>query len=255
MNWLLLRGLTREARHWGAFPARLADTLQLPAHAVHTPDLPGNGALHRQTSPAHVGAMVDALRQQLAAQGLAPPFAVAALSLGGMVAIDWARRFPHEVDRLVLINTSLRPHSGPTQRLRPAQWPTLAALAWRWRGGDAAAIEQTLHRLTCRDTTGQSADIAAWVHIRQDAPVSARNAGRQLVAAARFRCDARPASPTLVLSSAGDALVNPACSVRLACAWQAPHRIHPWAGHDLPHDDPAWVAHRIADWAGDLPPR
>ena len=40
----------------------------------------------------------------------------------------------------------------------------------------------------------------------------------------------------------------------LACtACLAPHYRHPWAGHDLPHDDAPWVAQRIASWAQQRP--
>ncbi|MDF3831688.1 alpha/beta hydrolase, partial [Cupriavidus basilensis] len=53
---------------------------------------------------------------------------------------------------------------------------------------------------------------------------------------------------TLVISSKTDRLVDPACSARLAAAWSVPHRRHPWAGHDLPHDDPAWLAATVAHW-------
>jgi pimeloyl-ACP methyl ester carboxylesterase len=60
--------------------------------------------------------------------------------------------------------------------------------------------------------------------------------------------------PLLVLSSSGDQLVDPRCSQQLAQAWQAEHRIHPNAGHDLPLDDGEWVAQRVAAWvaAGDI---
>jgi hypothetical protein len=37
-------------------------------------------------------------------------------------------------------------------------------------------------------------------------------------------------------------------SGQLAAAWGAPHREHPWAGHDLPHDDPAWTAEQVRAW-------
>ncbi|MGH8848072.1 MAG: alpha/beta fold hydrolase, partial [Polaromonas sp.] len=85
---------------------------------------------------------------------------------------------------------------------------------------------------------------------RQDAPVSAANACRQLWAAAGFSSAAVPHCPALVLSSRADQLVHPHCSARLARAWQAEHHEHPWAGHDLPHDDAAWVCQRVAGWLG-----
>jgi pimeloyl-ACP methyl ester carboxylesterase len=71
--------------------------------------------------------------------------------------------------------------------------------------------------------------------------VSRANALRQLAAAARYAARGVPRCPVLVLSSRGDQLVNPVCSTRLARAWGAPHVEHPWAGHDLPHDDPQWL--------------
>jgi hypothetical protein len=59
----------------------------------------------------------------------------------------------------------------------------------------------------------------------------------------------------LVLASAGDRLVDHHCSLRLAQAWDAPCRLHPTAGHDLPLDAGGWVAQAVAQWlAGKNPP-
>lgn len=251
MTWVLLRGLTREARHWGDFAGQLARAL--PGSATHATrvlalDLPGNGVFHREASPSTVRAMADFARAQLLARGLPPPYRLVAMSLGGMVAADWALQHPHEVGALVLVNTSMRPLGSPAERLRPGNWLPLAAVAARW--GDAPYAERTIHRLTCNRASQQEADIAAWTQIRRDAPVSAANAWRQLKAAAAFTMTAPAPCPTLVLSSAADHLVHPRCSARLAQAWQAAHHTHPWAGHDLPHDDADWVCRRIAGWSG-----
>ena len=250
MTWVLLRGLTREARHWGDFGEQLARALPGSASAatrVLALDLPGNGVFHREDSPATVHAMADFARTQLRARGLAPPYRLVAMSLGGMVAADWALRHPQEVDGLVLINTSMRPLGRVSERLRPANWLPLALVAARWR--DAEHAERVIHRLTCNRGTSLEQDLAAWIRIRHDAPVSAANAWRQLKAAAAFTMAAPPACPVLVLSSTADHLVHPRCSARLALAWQAAHHEHPWAGHDLPHDDADWVCRRIAGWA------
>jgi len=252
MSWVLLRGLTREARHWGDFAERLARAMPgsaSEATRVLALDLPGNGAFCRESSPATVGAMADFARKQLRARGLAPPYSLVAMSLGGMVAADWALRYPMEIERLVLINTSMRPLGSASERLRPGNWLPLALVAARW--GNAAHAEQAervIHRLTCNRTATLEQDLAAWIHIRKSAPVSAANAWRQLKAAAVFTMAAPPACPALVLSSAADHLVHPRCSARLAGTWQAAHHQHPWAGHDLPHDDADWVCRRIADW-------
>ena len=252
MTWLLLRGLTREARHWGEFARQLAPLLPTPdsgAPQIVTLDLPGNGTFYREASPGSVCGMVEFARQQLRDMGCPPPYRLIAMSLGGMVAADWAQRYPHEIDRLVLINTSLRPYSGPTERLRPGSWLRVMGLAARWHcGASADHVERVIHQLTCQRLDTRAADLTDWVRFRRQAPVSAANAGRQLWAAARFCSADVPRCPVLVLSSHGDQLVHPRCSDRLAQAWKAEHRQHPWAGHDLPHDDPDWVGQRLTEW-------
>ncbi|APA88408.1 alpha/beta hydrolase [Paraburkholderia sprentiae WSM5005] len=264
-TWILLRGLTRETRHWGRLPAALHETLgQLPADCLREAtatatamsatglrllllDLPGNGEYARRRAPASVAGMVAFVRHAALETGVPGPYNVVAMSLGGMVATDWAQRHPGEIERLVLINTSMRPFSRPHQRLRPSSWPGLLGVAAHW--GDAAEAESGIHRITCNNVDTLGADLTAWTAIRRSAPVSRANALRQLWAAARFSAgSAAPCCARLILSSRADGLVNPVCSAKLAAAWGAPHREHPWAGHDLPHDDPAWTAEQIRAW-------
>lgn len=191
--------------------------------------------------------MVTFARQHLLSEGFKPPYQLLAMSLGGMVATSWAQRYPQEINRLVLISTSIRPFSGITQRLQLTQWLPLLALAARW--GDTDYAERSIYGLTCNQAAQRDADLMAWQHIRRSAPVSSANGLRQLVAAARFACAPQtPRCPALVLSSKGDRLVSPLCSTQLAAAWQVAHHIHPWAGHDLPHDDGSWVCEQVADW-------
>ncbi|WP_321895182.1 alpha/beta fold hydrolase [Paraburkholderia heleia] len=232
--WILLRGLTRESRHWGAFALLLAER-----DGVLPIDLPGNGTAAHVRSPLAVADYVDALRAEAQRRGARAPYRVLAMSLGGMVATAWALRYADEIGRLVLVNTSMRPHSRVCERLRPAAWPALVRVARHWDGGEVT--ETLIHGLTCARRDTLAADLETWRAIRASAPVSRANALRQLAAAARFKACAAPRCAVLVVSSRGDRLVNPVCSARLARAWGAPHVAHPWAGHDLPHDDPQWL--------------
>lgn len=249
-TWVLLRGLMREQRHWGAFPAQLAQAL--PGAQLVTPDLPGNGVRHALRSPTRVAEMVSYVRHDLLTRGLPPPYHLLALSLGGMAAVQWASQYPQELARCVLINTSMRPYSPFHQRLRWHNYPTIMK---QLLTGGVAQQEAMILRLTSR--LGSSAVPSAqrdellrrWVGYQREYPVTQANALRQLLAAARFRAPAtRPAVPLLILASQGDHLVDHRCSLRLAAAWQAPCKLHPSAGHDLPLDDGPWVAQRIADW-------
>lgn len=241
-TWILLRGLTRESGHWGDFPAALA--ARLPGARILALDLPGNGVRHRETSPAAVAGLLAACRGELAAQGVAGPLHLLAMSLGAMVALAWAAAHPAEVAGAVLINTSFAGLSPFHRRLRPASYPTLLGVL---AVGDARAREAAILRLT--SARADPAVLDAWVALRRRHPVSPANALRQLAAAARFRLPAqRPELPLLVLSGRRDALVDPRCSAALAGHWRLPHAEHPAAGHDLPLDDGPWVAERIAEW-------
>ena len=243
-TWVLLRGLGREARHWGRFPAALQ--ARLPAgDRVLAIDLPGNGRLHAQRSPTRVAGMVAAARAQLAALDAPGPFVLVALSLGGMVAAQWAQDAPHEVAGCVLVNSSLGAFSPFWERLRPGRWPLL--LRCLLPGTSHWQRERTLYRITSAHRL-DAAVVEDWVAFARTQPVASGNLVRQLMAAARFRAPDRCAVAALVLSSAGDRLVSPRCSQAIATHWRLPHRVHPDAGHDLPLDDPDWVAGAIAGW-------
>jgi len=140
MNWILLRGLTREARHWAGFAEQLTRALPGSASAatrVMALDLPGNGAFCRDSSPAAVDAMADFAREQLHARGLAPPYSLVAMSLGGMVAADWALRYPMEIERLVLINTSIGRWAASVNACAPAP-------GCHWRSRPCAGVMQAM---------------------------------------------------------------------------------------------------------------
>ena len=247
--WILLRGLTREARHWGQFPEKLR--ARGFDDAIACPDLPGSGRHVGERAPASIAETTQHVRAQLVLDGHAPPYRIVALSLGAMVAIDWAQRFPLEVERLVLINTSMRRLSGAFERLRPAAWPLVARAVCCWHASARRDAERAIHALTCRRIDEIEADLAAWTAIYASSPPTRSNALRQLVAAARFEgAPSAPCCPMLALVSRSDALVHPACSGKLAARWGVPLIEHPWAGHDLPHDDPAWLADTIAAWIG-----
>ena len=244
-TWIFLRGLTRESRHWGRFPEMFSD--EIPGAQVHTPDLPGNGALHAQESPRLVEEMVESYRAQLADQGIPPPYHLLAMSLGAMVAVAWATRHPEEIAACVLINTSLRPFSPLHRRLRPANYPRLLKLALL--GGSEEEWERTILALTSRRAGSAAEVLTDWIAYRREYPVSARNALRQLLAAACYRAPlARPEAPTLVLTSRQDTLVDTSCSRQLALRWNTAVAEHPTAGHDLPLDDGRWVAGQVNDW-------
>ncbi|MGH6648660.1 alpha/beta fold hydrolase [Aquabacterium sp.] len=249
-TWILLRGLTREQRHWGRFPATLSR--HAPEARIVTLDIPGNGRLCAQTSPATVPDMAEHCRAELARQGIAPPYHVLAMSLGAMVTVAWAQAHPHELKACVLINTSMRPFNPFYQRLRPRNYPRMLKLALR--GGSPRQWEEAILKMTTRHPPEPEQHIRDWITYREACPVSRDNALRQLLAAARYAAPSTPPAPRLlILGSAQDGLVDPRCSRQIATQWNADFAQHPTAGHDLPLDDGPWVALQIQQWLRSAP--
>ncbi|MES2610977.1 MAG: alpha/beta hydrolase [Pseudomonadota bacterium] len=245
-RWIFLRGLTREAVHWGGFADAFREAM--PCAEVLMLDLPGNGQWHARPSPLSVAAMVEQCRAELRQRGVAGPHHLLAMSLGAMVATEWARTAPAEVQGCVLINTSFGNFSPFYRRLRPRNWAPLVRGVLLASGPREA--ESTVLQLTSNRAGTHAAVLDSWVTARQARPVSGANAVRQLAAAARYRAPrARPLERMLLLGSAQDGLVSSRCSEAIAQAWGCPLVLHPWAGHDLPLDDPAWVATQVAGWA------
>jgi pimeloyl-ACP methyl ester carboxylesterase len=247
--WVFLRGLARESAHWDDSPERFA--AQIPNKGVLLADLPGNGRHWQMRTPASIAGMTEFVRREaLDAGGLAsgPPrrWHLFAISLGAMVALEWLQRHPGEIAGAVLVNTSLRSLSPLYHRLRWQAWPALLSIACQ---RDAHVRERAILGLTSR----HGADRPEWVESRVRAyrqhPIARANLIRQLWAAASFRPSRHsPGTPLLLLNGHGDRLVNPACSQAISRHWGVPLLMHPWAGHDLPLDDPEWVIAEVLHW-------
>ena len=246
-RWILLRGLAREAAHWGPLAQRLEQALGR-GHVVQALDLPGSGARRHEACPGDVAAIAQACRPQVAGDS---PVVLVAMSLGAMVALEWSRAAPQAVAGCVLINTSAGGTSPFWARLRPANYLRIARLlAWP---ADPLSREREILAMTSADPSRHAQAAERWAEIARQRPMARTNAARQLLAAARYRAPPRPpAVPLLLLASRGDRLVSPQCSARLAQAWQRPIAWHPWAGHDLPLDDPDWVVGSLVGWRARL---
>jgi pimeloyl-[acyl-carrier protein] methyl ester esterase len=245
-QWIFIRGLQREAGHFGDFGG--AFTGALPDARVEYLDLPGNGENHRVRTPLSVQAMTEQLRAQAQARGQRRPYLLA-LSLGGMVACDWAQRYPHELSGIVLVNTSFGGMSPPWQRFQFRSVPTMLAIA---RERDLVRREKRMMTLASARPDLYEVTAARWAGIARARPVSRWSSLRQLIAGARFRPPpTRPSVPHLLLVGQNDRVCDPSCSRAIAERWGGPpesHAVHPTAGHDLTLDAPGWMIDKITAW-------
>ena len=236
---ILLRGLAREQEHWGKFPLLLSQSLGQKVVCI---DLPGMGQYWQHRTPASLCGILTLVRRQL--RQLEPPYHLFAMSLGGMLAMRWAELYPTEVVSLLLVNSSAGGLTPFYQRLKWQSYPAvLAALC-----GSLHKREQLILQLTSNKPQVRQAHYADFVKLASVRPVSRMNAMRQLWAASNFVLPDKPACKVLLLASEQDRLVDVTASKKIAQCWQVPLCLHPWAGHDLALDDPAWLLQQASDF-------
>ena len=193
--------------------------------------------------------MANYCHARLMQLGYTPPYHVLALSFGAMVAVAWSELYPDEIEKLVLINTSLSPYNPFYHRLRPANYP---ALVRRLLLGSAIQRESLILKLTSSLTSNaerKQAILEQWIAYAREYPITRANILNQLRAAVSYRAaPAAPSAPVLLLAGQQDRLVDVKCSLTLARHWGCAIRLHPAAGHDLPLDDGIWVSQQVKDW-------
>ncbi|GAA3947836.1 alpha/beta hydrolase [Gordonia caeni] len=233
-EWVLVRGLTREQRHWHAFPEALAES---SGARVTTIDAPGFGTENARRSPATIEEITDDIRSRLQTPAPEGERAILGISLGGMVALDWCSRYPDEFAFCTVVNTLAR------EVFRP-HYLTLRALSVLGLRSfrSPRAHEQAVADLTVTDPAiDRNALALRWVSFHHDAPPTTASIRAQASAGLTFRLPGAVPTPLAVLAARGDRLADPRMSLRIAERYGARVYLHPSAGHDLPVDDPDWI--------------
>lgn len=175
----------------------------------------------------------------------APPrFALAGVSMGGMVALEIMRAAPERVERLALVDTNARPDTPEQAERRRAvnvamlQTDDLAALAapaiaYMVHPGAEPSVRAALSAMTVR--------IGARTYVRQNEAVMARADLRPVLSTLRL--------PTLVVVGAQDMMTPLSCSeeIRDGIAGAVLHVI-PDCGHLPPIEAPERLAGLMRDW-------
>jgi pimeloyl-[acyl-carrier protein] methyl ester esterase len=238
LDVLLLHGWGFPAGVWNDLSGRLQ-----PRYRVHVADLPGYGAAP-PCAPYTLEAMADAV-----ARAAPRRCHVAAWSLGGEVALAWARRNPRQVQRLALIGTT------PCFVRRPG-WPSATAPAVLREFGRSLADDRagTLARFAAAQARGDARPLRYAGALRQLGESHTRDevlaAGLVVLATADLRRElSRVKQPALVLHGARDRIVPPAAGRRLAAALPNAHfRLLHSCAHAPFLSQPARVARALREF-------
>ncbi|MCB0416560.1 MAG: alpha/beta hydrolase, partial [Bdellovibrionales bacterium] len=240
--WLLLRGLARESGHWGNFPQLLASRV---GESPVSLNLPGCGERNQERASGNLSRLLSQVHEKTDPK---QKKILVGVSLGGMLALQWAYEHPEEVRGVVVINSSASNLSWPWQRFSPKAIRTLFH-ALTSRGEER---EKTILELVCNAENVRRRYLPTFKVLAEHRPVHFSNARRQLRAARHFRVK-KLSQPGLIVVSEKDKLASPVCSQALASFLNWPIVSHPSAGHDLALEDPAWLADQIARWSQSLP--
>ncbi len=239
-NWILIRGLIRGSFHWHTFPKKLAAAF--PDDTFHVFDLPGNGRRNKERSPLSLDEYTDDIRVQ--ARRL-ERIHVIAISLGGMIALDWLAHHPGEVESAFIMNTSLGDTGPFYKRLKYLNYPKIVKSFF----SDLETREKMILEMTSNNLKEHAAVLPEYVALARQFPGERINFVRQLVVAGKTRYNPaleRYKNLNFVVS-ANDRLVHSENTLNLSQRLNLIPKIHPWAGHDLTLDDPDFMVSHCLD--------
>ncbi len=240
-HFYLIRGLIREQAHWGRFLTDLQEAF--PDAKISAFDIPGAGIYHTKKCPLSIKKIVDHIRQDYLREKIFGESAhFIAISLGGMIAVEWMKRYPDDFHSGTLINTSLGGHSPIFNRLLPSAFFYLMKVPLL----NGRNRESHILRLVSNNKNVFDETLDLWEEIQSERPVNLGNTVRQLVAAATYYprnfC---PKIPLLILAGIQDRMVDVSCSRAIAKKWNMTIVEHTSGGHELTTDAPEWVVREI----------
>jgi alpha-beta hydrolase superfamily lysophospholipase len=238
----MLRGLGRETKHWDEDFLNMLVRRDLVPELI---DLPGAGDFRDILSPTDIADYVSFLQSQWKKLNNNPDEKVYLLghSLGGMIAIRWAFEYPEQFHKVLLVNTSDQRSNSLTRRLKPFGLMKLMKIM---ASPEIKTKEQEVLEMISNNDVAKKQVLDRWVNIACTRPMKTLSLINQVYAASKFSAPTKLQVPAVYITSTADKMVSHKCSETLARLHKATLHKHDKAGHDLPLDDPDWLADCIA---------
>jgi pimeloyl-ACP methyl ester carboxylesterase len=207
-NVVLLHGFPLDGRMWDAQLAALGDG---GGNRVVAPDLRGFGR-SKSEAPFTIESLADDIHALLAAVG-ALPVVLVGLSMGGYVALAYAKKYPADLRGLVLVDTKAE---ADTEEGKAGRQKMIDLAR---REGSKAVAEQMLPKMLAKDAVEQRPQQAQALRAIMEAcpPRTIEHA----LAAMRDRPDrsgelSSIKVPTLIIVGESDAITPPAVAESMA---------------------------------------
>lgn len=202
---VLLHAFPLDREMWRPQLAALAGTARVLAV-----DLPGFGRTPLPATPWTVDSAAEQVGGLLDTLGLTGRIVVGGLSMGGYVAMAFARRFPDRLAGLILADTRAEPDDAAAKEGRAKM------IALARKDGAAAVVDAMLPKLLSEKATPAVKDAVRAMGLRQT-----QEGVTAALAALRDRSDAAPgldqvSVPTLVIVGEHDAVTPPTLAAAMA---------------------------------------
>lgn len=249
MKFVYIRGLVREKRHWDRFVPFMKK--HFPNDDHFSVDIKGVGERYQVRSSSTISGMAEDIKEQLEKKygdTLAGDLNLISVSMGGMIAIQFAYQFPDLVNSLVLMNTSIKGVNSIRLRLKPYGMINFFKVMFAFT---TEKREDIILNMVSNNTLTREEIRPTWIKIQKENPVSKLNSFLQTFAAFRFSYPGVkiPAEKMLFLAGKGDNLCDYRCSEQLNKLFKGSSlSIHETAGHNIIDDDSEWVSQEITNF-------
>lgn len=235
---VLLHGFLLDHTMW----LRVASTLAPTFHVV-LPDLRGHGRSDATTTADSIATYAEDLRDVISTVSPASPVVLGGHSMGGIVAMEFVRRHPERVSRLILCGA--RPN-GETEAGRH-RWEALIAVARREGPAAATALMESLVFADGCDSAMRS----IWFQRMRQNSLAGLIAGARALQDRPDQWEALKAirAPTLLLFGAEDQATPPDLGGAMAGVMADARLVTiAGAGHTPPLEQPCATAEAIGDF-------
>jgi pimeloyl-ACP methyl ester carboxylesterase len=241
-----LRGLIRGNAHNQFFFDKLKETFK--DVNFYGLEVNGNGKLFKEESPTSIKKMVSQIRESYlkANKDKDADNYLVAISLGGMISVEWMNQYPGDFKKAILLNTSLKGYCPIYHRMLVKNIPKYAKYLW---ASDPKEKEEIIYSMIISNQDKHKHLIDHWAKLRKEEPVSFKNTLRQIFAAAVYSPPKQaPKTPIIIGRAINDDFVNPSCSKSIAEKWKLPLIETKNGGHDITNDNPEWVMSLIKEY-------
>lgn len=246
MNVLLLRGLMREARHWGDFTSKLENKAEM--NKVLCLDLPGVGTEQGRFFSPSIKQVVLDIRSRFQTHlqnNKTQDWIILGISLGGMIALKWVELFPNDFKKIILMNISAQNTGSILGRLKPESMLRVLKI---FKENDPTKRELEILKMVSNLKALDKSTQDLWIQIARSNTFDRWTAMQQMIVASQFKAPQKISIPSLVLTSRGDRMVDYRHSLKIAEMYGSRLDVHANAGHELALDDSSWCVERICDW-------